>query len=1839
MGRIRSKSGISCVGCKINTLFLTKHINILRFTHQVLVLQFTLELRQVMHATQRARVPHLDTTNPVGWFGAFIAVASTLGCGLAFSADKIDDMHTNEFYIKVKEEKPHAKDHAAYDLQRDRKKDAEKALDANRLLAGYLRVACLQDPAALRVLKGAIGMFGQDGVKALQALWGQFGPKSRLFHTQKAFQEYVHPASESIGSFIVTMDNFFEWLDLGGMKLTLRRKCEMALQKVHEKYRLTMLSTCSAYTYSWDKVKIEFEALHDLNSLLSSTPSAHAASTSSTTCKHCGKVHPSDSCINEPGISPAEKNRRYDAWKAYRKKKGIWFEKDRTVQARLASIEAHEAQHGHLDSQTEAAPDTTTPFAGVAMSHDASHDHEEHERHDPEPPQRQAVSLATEYDESSGSDDGGAETTFTSPDNSTIGAHAASLLESTYVTAPTGNGTLDGHELSYRHAPQRRYRIAKPHRSTSRDQDRPAGPQPAWRHLTTLAMTVVAVLALFGATVLVAGAMTPVVAGASPAQGSVHVTWGNTTSWSQQQLPNYEPAMDHSRPVIMHAHAATARSRAKKRARAHVGSTLDLCPDSGASHHFFNNPIYFKSLRQVRGQRVKTANGTANIVGVGEVDMHLTRSDGAIVVITIEAYYAPTFTKPLLSISKLVDAGHSVVFDVDRRGGCGMRVGNQWVPIMCRGGNYSFNAPAAMAASTPRARVQASVRDGGRVYARPRGRSPRGKVWSKQLGKWVARTQGSGSNGTSSGTGTNSSMAHECESHGTQQPHNGPGPNSTSTSDTEQRKRTGRVDTVVDVEADATRPADTDAQSKRTEPNGTDAQSKRTEPCGKGHSWWHSVLVHINDTDCCAAVRRGRITGVPQGAISGEHESCRSCAATKSRKAQRSRDAMTPASAAYDTADVDICEVDEPDHSGHRFVVTITDRHTRYRWSKLLKAHKDSPGALREFHHWVVSEGHRPRDTVMELHGDGEFMKGEFAATAKELGMRITGSPPYCQWGNGVAENTFRTLMAGTRALLHHARLPSTFWGLAYMHVTDVRNLVGSAHSEYVSPHEALHGSVPDVTHLLPFGQIVAAHVDAAQRSKLEPTSRFGIYVGRAHGYTSSSIRVYMPDTQRVVVTAEYKVMLYPDDGTTTMRRWRRLANSAADSFPPDEPCEHTNVGDAGDDDVREPQATIRASDGSEGKVVGKVQRGGQEFVKVKYTDGSAYEYDAGDVHDQLQHDVEPNWCETPRDGMTAREVATEMFKVNPTLYCEFLKDYEWKDRHGRAFTCRGPRTRFVKGSKMPDPRNHPSFMEIVAEYDSSNNNSGEAEATAFKAMLNPIANPTFDEAMAGPDRDEWIAAMEEHALSLGGLGTFGPPMSKDQCPKRPIKGRWVLVIKDDGRYKARWVTQGFRQKEGIDFDANKCHADVARMASIRTVIALAAVQNATVSALDIKDFYVTTPIDTDMYVQLPHIPGHDYSSGDHARLRKCLFGMRQSGRLAADKLDTVMTKMGFTQLKTDPCIYTREGIHVAVFVDDLLLATANDGVRSAFITEFETHFAIRDYPDISSYLGMQIKQDETGIEISMPGYVEKLLQATGMSDCNSQSTPGEKGLRLSREDEAAPAEYQLNGQTYRTVCGSLLWCALACRPDISANVSMLCRHVARPTKKSWEAAKRVIRYLKGTADRGIKYGRTGELMAYSDASWGDDESARSTTGFCILLGGAAIDWKSRLQSTVAQSTCEAECLAMAECVTEVTYVRSLVRELGVNITEPTPVHVDNKGAVDDSHNKSGRRTRHINIKFHAVREAVCHGEIRVIKVSGGVNADSEQLGDVFTKSTSRAVHEALVPQIMGETQGKHHQA
>ena len=142
----------------------------------------------------------------------------------------------------------------------------------------------------------------------------------------------------------------------------------------------------------------------------------------------------------------------------------------------------------------------------------------------------------------------------------------------------------------------------------------------------------------------------------------------------------------------------------------------------------------------------------------------------------------------------------------------------------------------------------------------------------------------------------------------------------------------------------------------------------------------------------------------------------------------------------------------------------------------------------------------------------------------------------------------------------------------------------------------------------------------------------------------------------------------------------------------------------------------------------------------------------------------------------------------------------------------------------------------------------------------------------------------------------------------------------------------------------------------------------------------------------------------------------------------------------------------------------------------------------------------------------------------------------------------------------------------------------------------------------------------YSDADWGDcPDTARSTTGFVLVLAGAATDWRSKLQPTVALSTVEAEAMALCAATVEVEYTRGLLHELSGSkyIPMATPVYVDNKGARDDAYNKTGKRTRHINLRFHRVREAVAKDSIDVKRVTGGNDpATSEMVADILTKST-----------------------
>jgi hypothetical protein len=251
---------------------------------------------------------------------------------------------------------------------------------------------------------------------------------------------------------------------------------------------------------------------------------------------------------------------------------------------------------------------------------------------------------------------------------------------------------------------------------------------------------------------------------------------------------------------------------------------------------------------------------------------------------------------------------------------------------------------------------------------------------------------------------------------------------------------------------------------------------------------------------------------------------------------------------------------------------------------------------------------------------------------------------------------------------------------------------------------------------------------------------------------------------------------------------------------------------------------------------------------------------------------------------------------------------------------------------------------------------------------------------------------------------------------------------------------------------------------------------------------------------------------------------------------------------------------------------------------------------------------------LSQRQYALDLLQRAGMADCQSVRTPIDSGSKISATD-GDPLE---NPTLYRSLTGALQYITIT-RPDLSYAVQQACLFMHAPRTAHLNLVKRILRYLKGTVDFGLHFYPTSSasLIAYSDADWaGCPDTRRSTSGFCVYLGDNLISWSSKRQLTVSRSSAEAEYRSVAHAVAESTWLRQLLQELHQVIAKSTVVYCDNISAVYMSANPvQHRRTKHIEIDIHFVRDKVQLGEIRVLHVP-----TSSQYADIFTKGLTTAV-------------------
>ncbi len=348
--------------------------------------------------------------------------------------------------------------------------------------------------------------------------------------------------------------------------------------------------------------------------------------------------------------------------------------------------------------------------------------------------------------------------------------------------------------------------------------------------------------------------------------------------------------------------------------------------------------------------------------------------------------------------------------------------------------------------------------------------------------------------------------------------------------------------------------------------------------------------------------------------------------------------------------------------------------------------------------------------------------------------------------------------------------------------------------------------------------------------------------------------------------------------------------------------------------------------------------------------------------------------------------------------------------------------------------------------------------------------------------------------------------------------------------------------------------------------------------------------------------------------------------------LDSFLKKNGYRKSGADNCIYVKSErkangvisfVILAVYVDDIIPVSNDVDMLHAEKESLCGEFEMVDQGEIHFVLGMSIKRDRTNkvLFINQAKYVESVLNRFRMQDCKSVSTPLEVGTTFhKRTDNEEP----FDKHEYQQTIGCLTYLSTATRPDIAAAVSILSAFMSNLSKKHWAGIKRILRYVKGTLNHGLKFTGNGddrELYGYSDANWaGDVDTTRSVSGYVFKVANSTISWCSKKQATVAKSTTEAEYVSLSHASQEAIWMRRLLCDIGCKTDQPTLLYEDNQGAIEISkHPKFHNRTKHIDITFHFIRERISSNEIKVVYCPS-----DDMLADIMTKGLPKERFEKL---------------
>jgi reverse transcriptase-like protein len=899
-------------------------------------------------------------------------------------------------------------------------------------------------------------------------------------------------------------------------------------------------------------------------------------------------------------------------------------------------------------------------------------------------------------------------------------------------------------------------------------------------------------------------------------------------------------------------------------------------------------------------------------------------------------------------------------------------------------------------------------------------------------------------------------------------------------------------------------------------------------------------------------------------------------------------------------------------YDGAKYSGAILDDYTQYGTVQALKR-KDELTRMVSQYLATHTTPERPCRR-MRLDQAGETRDELFINWARDRGatLELTATDQHEQ--NGCIEVFHRIILDKLSPTMRSAGLDMKFWSAVLPSIGYIRNISPSSTLGDMTPYEAWHGHKPDLSHLRPIGT-PGLLLTPQKRKKSKLILDKGDPV-KLIGYSETTTAIWK------VLNRNNQIVLASD--------------VIFDEVKPhiDCPCdpETENQGTTVE--------TVMDQPGNNQKVMDLLRTTSTpaSMMDQYRTMGAKRQMTSKQARmgEKPQMTAESWLPEFPPQGypevQSQHENVTSATSVPPLALEELDTVGNELQEHDESFPASQPCSNpVVPVQQVPTSTQPTTVSENPLGRVSSRSTKGQppsrygmtplpnqyALAAALLAVpgTEPYEPKSLKEAQRDPNWEMWKAGLGREMESLEENKTWIiTPLPEE---KNLLRGKWVFRLKrgPDGsvvKWKARWVVRGFTQIEGIDYF--ETFASVVKPMSYKALFAIAAAYDLEIEQMDVTTAFLYGDIDTEVYVEQPH--GYEDGTGRACLLKKALYSLKQSPRIWYQTLSSFLRGLGFEPLAVDMGVFHKGNYFIAVYVDDLLIIGPDKKEIQIIKDALSNRFKMVDIGPCKYYLGMEIHRDRPNrtLRLSQKGYIDRVLFEFGMQDCKPLGIPMDPKVRL----ESAPEDYipaQEDKEWYARLVGSLMYIMLGTRADIAFTVSALSRYLAKPTDQHLLAAKRVLRYLRGSSDLVLVYrGDLRPLIGYTDADWGGDmDTRRSTSGYLFNIGSGAISWSSKRQPTVALSSCEAEYMGETQATKEAIWLRNLLTELNSHRkeTQATIIYGDNQGAIALAQNPQFHaRTKHIDIQHHFVRENQDKGLVDIQYIS-----TDNQIADGLTKA------------------------